>query len=107
MPGKFEIYKDRAGKHRFRLKATNGEIILASQGYTSIAAAKNGVESVRRISQDNARFERKEGNGKYRFNLRATNGQVVGTSESYNTKRAREIGVRSVASNAPNAKVID
>ncbi len=107
MPGKFEIYKDRGGKHRFRLKATNGEIILASQGYTSIAAAKYGVESVRKNSQDDARFERKEGRGKFRFNLRATNGQVVGTSKSYNTLRAREIGVRSVASNAPNAKVID
>ena len=43
MPGKFEIYKDRSGKHRFRLKATNGDIILASQGYTSNAAAKNVI----------------------------------------------------------------
>ena len=33
MAGKFEIYKDKRGEHRFRLKAGNGEIILASEGY--------------------------------------------------------------------------
>ena len=106
MPGKFELFKDRGGKHRFRLKAANGEIILASQGYKSKRSAKNGIESVRKNSASDARFERKASKGKFMFNLKATNGQVIGTSERYNTKRACENGIKSVAKNA-KAKVED
>ncbi len=47
MAGKFELYKDTAGKFRFRLKAGNGEIIAASEAYESKDSAKNGIESVR------------------------------------------------------------
>ena len=43
---KFEIYNDKAGEFRFRLKAKNGEVILASEGYKSKAGCKNGIESV-------------------------------------------------------------
>ena len=43
---KFEIYTDKAGEFRFRLKAKNGETILASEGYKSKAGCKNGIESV-------------------------------------------------------------
>lgn len=43
---KFEIYLDKAGEFRFRLKASNGEPILASEGYTAKASCKNGIESV-------------------------------------------------------------
>lgn len=45
---KFEIYTDKAGEFRFRLKARNGEIILSSEGYKAKASCKNGVESVRK-----------------------------------------------------------
>ncbi|MCH5162104.1 MAG: YegP family protein [Clostridiales bacterium] len=45
---KFEIYLDKAGEYRFRLKATNGEPILASEGYTAKVNCKNGIESVRK-----------------------------------------------------------
>lgn len=44
---KFELFKDTAGKFRFHLKAANGEIIAASQGYTSKAAAQNGIASIK------------------------------------------------------------
>ena len=44
---KFEIYLDKKGEYRFRLKAKNGEPILASEGYTTKANCKNGIESVR------------------------------------------------------------
>ena len=47
---KFELYKDKAGEFRFRLKATNGQIIATSEGYKSIYGCINGVESVRRNS---------------------------------------------------------
>ena len=43
---KFEIYKDKAGEFRFRLKASNGEIILASEGYKAKASCLNGIRSV-------------------------------------------------------------
>jgi uncharacterized protein YegP (UPF0339 family) len=45
---KFEMYKDKAGEFRFRLKARNGEIIATSEGYTTKAACENGIESVRK-----------------------------------------------------------
>ena len=43
---KFEMYTDKAGEFRFRLKATNGEIIAVGEGYSSKAVCKNGIESV-------------------------------------------------------------
>lgn len=49
---KFEIYLDKAEEFRFRLKASNGEIILASEGYASKAGCKNGIESVRKNAPD-------------------------------------------------------
>ncbi|MDI9495645.1 MAG: YegP family protein [Bacillota bacterium] len=45
---KFEIYKDKAGEFRFRLKAKNGAIIAVSEGYKTMENCKNGVESVRK-----------------------------------------------------------
>ncbi|AGP57928.1 YegP family protein [Streptomyces rapamycinicus] len=48
MAGKFEIYEDKRGKHRFRLKAGNGEIIAVGEAYESKSAAQKGVESVKK-----------------------------------------------------------
>lgn len=45
---KFELYLDKAGEFRFRLKATNGEIIAVSEGYKAKPSALNGIESVRK-----------------------------------------------------------
>lgn len=45
---KFEIYADKGGQFRFRLKASNGEIIVGSEGYKSKAGCKNGIDSVKR-----------------------------------------------------------
>lgn len=52
MAGKFELYKDKKGEYRFRLKAGNGEVIAISEGYSSKASAKNGIDSVRRNAAD-------------------------------------------------------
>ena len=49
---KFEIYVDKRGEFRFRLKATNGQIIAVSEGYTTMRNCKNGVESVKKNSVD-------------------------------------------------------
>ena len=45
---KFEVYQDKAGEFRFRLKAKNGEIIATSEGYKSMDSCKNGIESVKK-----------------------------------------------------------
>ncbi|MGF1596662.1 MAG: YegP family protein [Acidimicrobiales bacterium] len=52
MAGKFELYEDKAGKFRFRLKAGNGEIIAVGEAYESKAAAVKGIESVKRNAAD-------------------------------------------------------
>ncbi len=45
---KFEMYVDKAGEYRFRLKARNGEVIATSEGYVAKASCENGIESVRK-----------------------------------------------------------
>lgn len=45
---KFEVYTDKAGEFRFRLKATNGQIIAVSEGYKAISGCMNGIESVKK-----------------------------------------------------------
>ena len=49
---KFEVYQDRAGEYRFRLKATNGQIIVVSEGYKAIAGCLNGIASVKKNAED-------------------------------------------------------
>ena len=105
---KFEIYNDKRGEFRFRLKASNGQNILASEGYKAKASCTNGIESVRKNSQDDGNFERlKSKNGKPYFNLKASNGQVIGTSEMYESTSGMENGIASVKKNAPDADVDD
>ena len=48
MPAKFEIYKDRKGEFRFRLRASNGEVIAVGEGYKSKQGCKNGINSIKR-----------------------------------------------------------
>lgn len=45
---KFEVYTDKAGEFRFRLKATNGQIIATGEGYKSKAGCLNGIESIKK-----------------------------------------------------------
>ena len=49
---KFEMYEDKAGEFRFRLKATNGQVIAVSEGYKAIASCLNGIESVKKNAVD-------------------------------------------------------
>ena len=49
---KFEMYTDKAGEFRFRLKATNGQIIATSEGYKAKASCLNGIDSIRRNAPD-------------------------------------------------------
>ena len=49
---KFEVYTDKAGEFRFRLKATNGQIIAVGEGYKAKASCLNGIESVKKNAPD-------------------------------------------------------
>ncbi|MBR4813485.1 MAG: YegP family protein [Lachnospiraceae bacterium] len=56
---KFEVYADKAGEFRFRLKAANGQIIAVSEGYTKKASCLNGIASVQKNAVD-AKIETEE-----------------------------------------------
>lgn len=106
--GKFVISQRTNGDYQFNLKATNGQVILTSQGYASKASCMNGVESVRTNSQEDGRYDRQtSSNGKFYFNLKASNGQVVGSSQMYESEASRDNGIASVKNNAPDATVED
>ena len=54
MAGKFELYKDRRGQFRFRLKASNGQVIASGEAYTTKRAAMNGITSIKKNAADAA-----------------------------------------------------
>lgn len=104
--GSFVISKRKNGEFQFNLKAGNGQVILASEGYTTRAACDNGIESVRKNAADESKFDIKESkNGKPFFNLKAGNGQIIGNSEMYESMAACKNGIASVMKNAPDADV--
>lgn len=106
--GKFVITKGKNDEFYFKLKADNGQVILTSEGYSSKAACENGIESVKKNAQEDARFDRKESsNGKFFFNLKAANSQIIGKSEMYEAKASMENGIESVKKNAPKASVAE
>ena len=106
--GKFEITSRKNGEFQFNLKATNDQVILTSQGYATKATCLNGVESVKKNSQEEKRFDCKvASNGKPFFNLMATNGQVIGTSQMYASEVNMKNGIASVMRNAPQAEIVD
>ncbi|XJV72675.1 YegP family protein [Pedobacter foliorum] len=108
MMGKFEITTRKNGEFQFNLKAGNGQVILTSEGYSSKSGCTNGIESVKKNSQDDSKYDKKTStNGKPYFNLKATNGQIIGNSEMYESVASRDNGIESVKKNAPEAEISD
>ena len=106
--GKFVITLQKNGEHMFNLKATNGQVILTSEGYSSKSGCLNGIESVKKNAPLDERYDRKESkNGKPFFSLKAGNNQIIGKSELYESVAAREKGIESVKKNAPDATIED
>ncbi|GEN24805.1 YegP family protein [Halomonas cupida] len=100
MPGYYELKKTDADKYHFTLKSGNHQVILTSQQYKTRKSAENGIESCRKNSEIDERFERKAAkNGQPYFSLKASNGQIIGSSEMYNTEAARDKGIQSVKTN--------
>ena len=116
---KFVIRASASG-YKFDLLATNGQVILSSEVYTSRAAAVKGVACIRaNAAQANVENQTEEGfaverhpkfemfqdkAGEYRFRLKAKNGKIVGTSEGYSNKAGCLNGIESVKVNAPEAE---
>ena len=108
MAAKYELKKSPSGKFMFNLKAGNGEIILTSELYEAKSGAENGIESVKKNSGDDGRFDRRESkNGDPYFVLKAGNGEIIGKSEMYSSKSAMENGIASVIKNGPEAATND
>jgi uncharacterized protein len=106
MTGYYAFSVTANGGFMFNLKAGNHEVILTSQVYQSRQAALDGIESVRKNSQADSRFERKvaKDNSPY-FVLTAANGQVIGKSEMYSGSSAMEVGIKSVMANGSSTTV--
>lgn len=84
---RFELFKGVDGKSYFRLRAANGEIMLASQGYTTTQSAKKGIESVLANGWDASQFRVFEAwDGGWGISLVARNGEIIARGETYATK---------------------
>ncbi len=106
--GKFVVTVRKNGEFQFVLKAANGQVVLTSEGYAKKESCLNGIESVRKNSQDPKKFEVKVAkNGKPFFNLKASNGQAIGSSQMYASEATMKKGIASVAANAPEAPVVE
>ena len=93
----FETFQAYDGRYYFNLMAGNGENVLRSQGYTSLASAEKGATSVLENGNDKRNFELKQAsNGDWFFSLKAGNGESIGTSELYASKSNAERGARTV-----------
>ena len=104
----FELFKGKDEQFYFRLRADNGEPILASESYKQRAGAENGIQSVRENAPNDSRFTRDTAaNGQFFFTLLAGNNEVIGTSEMYSSEAARENGIAAVKAGAPNATLED
>jgi len=110
LKAKYEVYKDTAGKFRFRLRAANNKIVAVSEAYERKAGCINGVKSVQKncgapiedktIGAETLTHPKYEvftdAASKYRFNLSAPNGEVIAASEAYETKQNCMRGIEAV-----------
>lgn len=97
--GTFQTFKGADGQYYFHLLANNHEKVLHSEGYTTLAKAKKGIESVKTNGVNIKSYKvLPAGNGEFYFNLVATNGQIIGTSETYSTKSNATKGANTVKS---------
>ena len=108
---------------KFDLKAANGQVILTSEVYTTVAACRKGIESVVRNAPiakvenqteegwevlTHPKFEMYQDKaGEYRFRLKARNGEIIAVSEGYAAKAGCRNGIESVQKNAVNAEIME
>jgi len=121
MSPKFQVYKDAAGKTRFRLRANNGQIVAVGEAYEQYIGCLNGIRSVKKNSgspvedltlEGGPRFPNpkyqmfKDAAGKYRFHLKAGNGEIIAQGEGYESRESSLDGIDAVK-NSANAEIED
>jgi len=106
---KFEVYQNKkSNEYRFRMKASNGQIILSSEGYKSKKACLNGIESVKNNAKNAKRYTKTQTpTGAYRFAMVAGNKEIIGISQNYKSASGRNNGVKSVMKNAVKAAITE
>jgi uncharacterized protein YegP (UPF0339 family) len=117
--GKFVIKTTKSGV-KFDLKAGNGEVIATSEVYTTEAACRKGIDSVKRCCLGGIEDQTVENfevvkhpkfelftdkAGEFRFRLKARNGEIIAVSEGYKKKDSCLNGIESVRKNAPEAPI--
>ena len=120
MKAKYQVYKDTAGKFRFRLRAANNKIVAVSEAYESKASCMNGIKSVQKncgskiedktIGAETLTHPKYEvfvdTASKFRFNLSASNGEIISASEAYESKQGCMNGIDAVK-NSCDAEIED
>ncbi len=107
---KFQVYKDAAGKCRFRLRADNNKIVAVGESYEQYFSCKNSIKSIQKNCNSpiedttiegpkisNPKFQvYKDKSENYRFRLIARNGEIIANSEGYETKESVLNGIKVV-----------
>ena len=115
------VIRPVTGGVKFDLRAANGQVIATSEVYSTPAACRKGIESVRKCAGaagledqtadgfkhlSNPKFELyADKAGQFRFRLKARNGKIIAASESYTTKAGCENGIESVRANAAQSEI--
>jgi hypothetical protein len=108
---KFELYKDKAGEFRWRLKEGDTILATAGQGFTTKASAKGNIESVQKSGEKDSKskFEVYEDDKKaFRWRVKASNGQTIASSTSgFKTKDEAEKVSTTVKNGVAKAEVVE
>jgi uncharacterized protein len=92
----------------FTLRASNHEVVLTSETYTSIGAAHKGIEAVRTAASSLDNFLCRDAtNGQPYFVLLAANHELIGTSELYSSNKERDKGIVACQRAARDEQVVD
>lgn len=93
---RIETFQGLDGQYYFNVFAGNNEQVLRSEGYTTLAGAEKGVESVKNNGVDTDNYDLLQAvDGSHYFNLVAQNGEIIGTSEMYVSKTNAERGMKA------------
>jgi len=108
MKARYEVKWATNEERYFHLKAPNGEIIMHSENYKTLAGCENGIGSCREHAPYDRFYGRAITKGeKLFFHLRAANNRIIGQSELYESVQAREAGIEAVKRYASQADVVD
>lgn len=105
---RFEVYRDRAGEYRFRLRDAKGRVLLSSDAYRSRRACLRGIRSVRDVAPEPTQFERQRtASGRFRFALKGRNSRVIGRSPPFTSPSQRDSALSTVRRRAPLVEVAE